>query len=87
MCTGGDSCCTPDSVCGVGEGDCDSNNDCSEGLVCGKDNCQGVGFDATDDCCAPPGIYTFNMQRDAHIHFIVYNLLAVVKNLNIFIIL
>ena len=39
----------------MGQGDCDSNADCSPGLVCGNDNCVGSGFDTTDDCCMIPG--------------------------------
>merc|ERR1711970_1225135 len=54
-CTGGDSCCAKDEVCGLGEGDCDTDADCSQGLIWGKDNCQGTGFDSTDDCCMLPG--------------------------------
>ena len=27
----------------------DNNN--KKGLICGRDNCQGTGFDDTDDCC------------------------------------
>merc|ERR1719430_1806463 len=61
-CTGGDSCCSVDydddgsvdEECGLGEGDCDTDSDCLEGLVCGKDICQGTGFDSTDDCCMLP---------------------------------
>merc|ERR1712150_77841 len=34
-----------------GEGDCDTDEDCKEGLICGKDNCNGSSFDSTDDCC------------------------------------
>merc|ERR1711970_429027 len=33
-CTGGDSCCAKDEVCGLGEGDCDTDADCSQGLIC-----------------------------------------------------
>ena len=55
-CNGGNSCCTPENQCGVGQGDCDSNTDCNPSLVCGKDNCVGSGFDATDDCCMSPGM-------------------------------
>jgi len=54
-CTGGDSCCSKDEVCGLGEGDCDTDADCGQGLKCGTDNCQGTGFDSTDDCCMLPG--------------------------------
>ena len=48
-------CCTPDELCGVGEGDCDDNSDCVGNLICGEDNCQ-IDFDrnwhnADWDCC------------------------------------
>ena len=52
-CNGGDSCCAEDNLCDVGEGDCDRDSDCLEGLICGKDNCVGNTFDTTDDCCEP----------------------------------
>ena len=44
------SCCTVQSPCAVGEGDCDSNNQCKGDLVCGTDNC-GHEFPSTADCC------------------------------------
>jgi len=50
-CVGGDACCTDRGNCGIGEGDCDTDDDCQSGLVCGRDNCVGEGFDSTDDCC------------------------------------
>ena len=57
-CQGGDRCCTPENKCGEDEGDCDTDNDCQEGLKCGQqlDNCHGNGpeWDATDDCCYRP---------------------------------
>ena len=31
-CNGGDSCCTPENQCGVGQGDCDKNADCNPSL-------------------------------------------------------
>jgi len=50
VCNGGDECC--DGItCGLGEGDCDSHEDCVGHLRCGDDNCDGPGFDSTDDCC------------------------------------
>lgn len=50
VCDGGDECC--DNVtCGLKEGDCDSHEDCVGHLRCGNDNCDGPGFDSTDDCC------------------------------------
>merc|ERR1712141_576402 len=52
-CDGGDDCCV-DAGCGAGEGDCDFDTDCSEGLICGENNCEGETFDDTDDCCVDP---------------------------------
>merc|ERR1711872_439455 len=49
-CRGGDSCCR-NGICGYGEGDCDSDDDCAHGLKCGSNNCRGSGFDRSDDCC------------------------------------
>ena len=34
--------------CGIGEGDCDGNEDCQNGLICEEDNCD---FSDSDDCC------------------------------------
>ena len=52
MCNGqDDDCCTPENPCNYLDGDCDENEDCDLGFLCGTDNCQGPGFDATDDCC------------------------------------
>jgi len=33
------ACCTKAAPCGVGEGDCDNDKECSGNLVCGKNNC------------------------------------------------
>ena len=44
------SCCTAENPCGVGEGDCDTDNQCAGGLVCGVDNC-GPEFPSNYDCC------------------------------------
>ena len=69
-----DDCCfTPchgrDSGCkhlGLGDGDCDTDDDCGSGLKCGMDNCNDFrpntnwpsenagGWDSTDDCCYHP---------------------------------
>jgi len=52
---------------GLGDGDCDTDNDCAGSLVCGKDNCGDfrdhagwredsfTSWDTTDDCCMDPG--------------------------------
>ena len=47
-CDGLDEGCTRIAL---GDGDCDDDHDCEEGLICGIDNCIGDQFDATDDCC------------------------------------
>ena len=43
------SCCSDDSRCGLGEGDCDSDSHCAGDLTCGTDNCAaGASY---MDCC------------------------------------
>ena len=59
-CSGGDSCCNEDNKCDVGEGDCDYDSDCLDGLVCGWNNCDSTGdaeWDWNDDCCYKPWSY------------------------------
>ena len=62
-CTGGDSCCTLDNPCDEGEGDCDSDEECSGNLFCSRscgDQVQGGlaslggNWDIGDDCCLDP---------------------------------
>jgi len=56
-CNGGDSCCdSKPNGCLVGEGDCDIDSHCAGNLVCGEDNCVGISFDRSDDCCYQPCI-------------------------------
>jgi len=55
-CDGDDSCCTSIAACGIGEGDCDDDDECQQGLRCGKNNCawdkhKTDPFYANDDCC------------------------------------
>ena len=47
------TCCQPDNKCGEGEGDCDYDEDCTEDLVCGNNNCRKWNPSAPDtlDCC------------------------------------
>ncbi len=40
--------------CGSGEGDCDTDQDCGEGLVCVQDAGAEHGFSAVTDVCLPP---------------------------------
>ena len=43
VCNGGDSCCQNiNGKCGIGEGDCDYDSHCKDGLKCGTDNCMDV---------------------------------------------
>ena len=46
-------CCTTSNTCEIGEGDCDSDSECTGNLVCGTDNCLSVfGHSPPDfDCC------------------------------------
>merc|ERR1719309_561783 len=43
--------CSSYNKCGVGEGDCDKDVDCDDGLTCGENNCRGNQFNSKDDCC------------------------------------
>ena len=50
----GHACCTPGHKCWVGEGDCDKDADCQDGLKCGVDNCK-IGYSNVGyDCCYFP---------------------------------
>ena len=62
-CTGGNNCCSPNNACSEGEGDCDSDSDCIGDLRCGSNNCQGPGFDASDDCCYKEGTRVLHISR------------------------
>merc|ERR1711988_326912 len=61
----GRRCCTPESPCGYGEGDCDGPLDggandghrgCQGNLICGSNNCKKFGayYHPKDDCCDLP---------------------------------
>ena len=50
-----DDCCNTSYKCEEGEGDCDSDVDCGDGLRCGKGNCDySLGFKFGYDCCYKP---------------------------------
>merc|ERR1712086_227471 len=57
-CSGGNSCCSSRSPCGLGEGDCDSDSECTGDLICAKGytvGCKkGANWDSSDDCCLDP---------------------------------
>ena len=42
-------CCTSSNPCGLGEGDCDNDDQCAGDLVCGTDNCAAGAWYM--DCC------------------------------------
>jgi len=57
---GHNSGCTSKNKCIEGDGDCDRDSDCVEGLICGSDNCPrkyGYDWQITDDCCFKPEYY------------------------------
>ena len=45
--------CSSSSPCSLGEGNCDNDNQCRKGLVCGTDNCRDYSQHAHGDadCC------------------------------------
>ena len=48
--------CAFGNLCGEDEGDCDSKDECQDGLGCGSNNCPPLlGFDDGVDCCFPAG--------------------------------
>ena len=46
-------CCTTSNLCGINQGDCDSDDECSGNLVCGTNNCPSP-FPSNADCCENP---------------------------------
>ena len=50
-------CCRNDGPCSVGEGDCNRDSECADGLRCGNNNCKNDFSTAEsvwrrwDDCC------------------------------------
>ena len=52
------SCCTLTKQCGINQGDCDTNSECSGNLICGKDNCPSA-FPSDADCCEPGNFSMF----------------------------
>ena len=47
------SCCSSSQPCGMFEGDCDGDEECTDNLVCGLDNCFSS-FPSLADCCIEP---------------------------------
>ncbi|WP_428264369.1 carboxypeptidase regulatory-like domain-containing protein [Haliangium sp.] len=54
VCTRPEGQCTAECPCGVGEGDCDSADECAPGLMCLRDAGPAYGYDDPElDVCAP----------------------------------
>merc|ERR1712123_562514 len=45
--------CSVSAPCSLGQGDCDSDAECANSLICGPDNCQDfdINADSAADCC------------------------------------
>ena len=53
-CLGETDFCTSRYPCREDQGDCDYDNECNSGLICGNNNCPSqLEFDSTVDCCIP----------------------------------
>lgn len=48
------SFCTTENQCSENEGDCDIDNECQTGLICGLTCPAPLGFDFLIDCCYDP---------------------------------
>ena len=58
-CTGEDNeCCTDETPCNIGEGDCDRDTHCLGDLVCGEGNCP---WGDNDDCCMKGNFVIFQI--------------------------
>ena len=56
-CANEDDFCTSVNPCGADQGDCDTHDECQDGLFCGSNNCpDSLGFDSEFDCCYYPSI-------------------------------
>ena len=49
--------CTSENPCGTDQGDCDTHDECQDGLSCGSNNCpDSLGFHSELDCCYAPTV-------------------------------
>ena len=56
-CANEDDFCTTEYQCGTDQGDCDTHDECQDGLFCGSNNCpDSLGFHSEFDCCYVPTI-------------------------------
>ena len=56
-------CCTSNNPCDIGEGDCDSDDECAGNLVCGTENCA-AGNSYMDCCTTTAGTTTATVSED-----------------------
>ena len=60
-------CCTSSNKCDLNQGDCDDDEECGDGLVCGTDNCQ-LPFPIDADCCEKQGtLICMQVKQDTNI--------------------
>ena len=56
-CIGDFTFCSSNYTCAEDQGDCDYDNECNAGLICGIDNCPShLGFSTIVDCCYTPTV-------------------------------
>ena len=56
-CANEDDFCTYENPCVANQGDCDTHDECQDGLLCGSNNCpDSLGFHSEFDCCYVPAI-------------------------------
>ena len=49
--------CTYENPCGTDQGDCDTHDECQNGLFCGSNNCpDSLAFHSEFDCCYAPAV-------------------------------
>ena len=50
-------CCSAANPCGIGQGDCDEDDECYGDLQCGNNNCGDAFENSNADCCTDPTGY------------------------------
>ena len=56
-CANEDDFCTSENQCETNQGDCDTHDECQDGLACGSNNCPDyLGFHSEFDCCYVPTV-------------------------------
>ena len=55
-------CCNHNYPCDEGEGHCEIDNQCKDGLICGKNNCDKQKFPSTGTRCCQKGILTLEIN-------------------------